>query len=58
MTYLSDFLYVTMLVHTQGLDRHSFPIVDAFPNISESPRGDRVFTRLDEICGYSVGGGE
>jgi len=58
MNYLPDFLYVIVLVHAEGFNRHSFIVVNAFPNISKSPRGDRMLSRLDEAFGYRVGSGE
>ena len=58
MNYLPDFLYVTVLVHAEGLDCHSFIVVDAFPNISKSPRCNRMLSCLDEAFGYRVGSGD
>ena len=58
MNYLPDFLYVIVLVHAEGLNCHSFIVVDAFPNVPESPRGNRVLSCLDEAFGYRVGSGD
>ena len=53
--YLSNFLYVFILVHPEGLYRHSFIIVDAFPNIGKTARGGGTIGRLDEFSRNDVG---
>ena len=58
MTCLRDFHYIVVLIYTKGLNCHSFAIVNAFPDIPEGPKGDRMFSRLDEFFGYDVGSGE
>ena len=47
--YLSYFLQGFILVHTESLYRHSFIIVDAFPNVGITAREDGVLCRLDEL---------
>ena len=54
--YLSDFLYVVSLVHTERLYRYSFVVVDALPNVTKSTMGDGVLCCLDELPGNDVGG--
>ena len=56
--YLSNFPYIFILVHTESLYRHSFIVVNAFPDITGTPRGDWIISRLDEIFGYNVGSRE
>ena len=55
MSYLFYFLHV-LLVHTEGLYRHPFIVIDAFPNIAKTPGSDGMLSRLDELPGNDVGG--
>ena len=56
MSYLSYFLYIFVLVHTEDLYRHWFFIVDAFPNIAKTPRSDGILSCLDKFPRNDVGG--
>ena len=56
VNYLLYFLQSFRLVHTESLYRHSFIIVDAFPNVGITARGDGVLCRLDELLWNDVGG--
>lgn len=57
MSYLSDFTYVIVLVHTESLNRHSFITTIEHPVASEG-FGD-VWEGIydDETFWYDVGGG-
>lgn len=58
MSYLSDFLHVVILIHTESFDGHWLIVINAFPNIAETAIGDRELGRLDEFLRYNVGSGE
>ena len=44
-----------MRVYTEGLNRHSFAVVNALPNITESSRSDGMLSHLEDVSGYDVG---
>ena len=52
--HLLYFSYIMLLVYAESLYRHSFVVVDAFPDIAISARGDRIFGSLDELFGNDV----
>ena len=56
VSYPFHFSYVVFLEYTKNLYRHSFIVIGAFPNITESTRGYGILSRLDELPGNDVGG--
>ena len=54
--YLVYFLQSFRLVYTENLYRHSFIIVDAFPNVGVTARGDGILCRSDELPWNDVRG--
>ena len=55
MGYLPHTLHDLTLVYTESLDRHSFIVTDALPNVAISTGGDRVLSCLDKPFGKYVG---
>ena len=56
MSYLSYFLHIFFLIHTESLYCHPFGVIGAFPNIAETSRGDGMFSCFDKLSGNDVGG--
>ena len=56
--YLPDSLHVLALVYTESFNRNSLAIVNAFPNIAETPMGNWVLSRLYVFIGDDMGIGE
>ena len=55
MGNLFYFLHVFLLVHTEGFDRYSFVVANAFPNIAKIAGGDGMLSRSDDLLGNDVG---
>ena len=46
INYIFYFSYVVFLESAESLHRHSFTVINAFPNIAKSPGGNGLFSRL------------
>ena len=56
MSHLLYLPYVTAVGYTESLYRHSFIVIDAFPNFAKTPGSDGMLTHLGESSGNDVGG--
>ena len=55
VAYLAHFPYIISPVYAKSLYRHSFIVVDAFPDIAKTTGGDGILGRLNEPFGNDVG---
>lgn len=53
--YLPNPLHVLPPENAECFDRNSLVVVNAFPNVAETPMGHRVLARFNELIGYDMG---